>query len=189
MSFNIFLNFLIIYRFHDYIALTMSLLSILKIFVPCPSPLALSVVHSAVLLYRRTVYVLTAPIRLFPFLAEFIYLHPTSMSAMIQQSPSWAFSAYGRMSSVEELDSSLTLLSRHGLGKSLPMTPPGTPSMARSPEQAGSSFDYAPDSPNVRIPPNTPVTPMLSHPMLQQKFAAAMRVKTSRFVIYSFGLP
>lgn len=62
------------------------------------------------------------------------------------------------MHSVEELDSSLTLLSRHNiLTKTLPITPPGTP-VAQSPEQY---FEYTPSSPSNSIPPNTPVTPGL----------------------------
>uniref|UniRef100_A0A1I7WM48 Uncharacterized protein n=1 Tax=Heterorhabditis bacteriophora TaxID=37862 RepID=A0A1I7WM48_HETBA len=87
------------------------------------------------------------------------------MSTIIQPSPStWGLASFGRMSSVEELDSSLTLLSRHAvLGKGLPMTPPGTPLVARSPEQTN-RFDYSPDSPSVRIPPNTPITPSCAKP-------------------------
>lgn len=113
------------------------------------------------------------------------------MSAVLQQQPtsSWGFATFNRMSSVEELDSSLTLLSRHAVLASTRamVTPPGSPSssssssVSRSPLASTSSvnsgattsgsvdstgrqtFDDILESPDVKISPNTTTTPI--HPL------------------------
>ncbi|CAJ0569821.1 unnamed protein product, partial [Mesorhabditis spiculigera] len=71
------------------------------------------------------------------------------------------------MTSVEELDNSLTLLTHSGHRLSLTsMTPPGSPYTALSPEQSSMDSDSGlltpvPESPRIceKLHPNTPITP------------------------------